>query len=101
MWDAAHCDELPQGVAFILFDAIVNQGPSAAVRMLQMALGVKSDGVVGPQTISSVTPSVAAELVARRMHAYGQSLQFSRYGLGWSRRLASCFEQAIRIGEEK
>src|SRR5581483_11873606 len=47
-WDACSCDKLPPGIAFVVFDAAVNQGVSASIRMLQRAVSVKEDGVIGP-----------------------------------------------------
>ena len=37
-WDALGCDRFPSVIAIALFDAAVNQGPVAAVRILQRAL---------------------------------------------------------------
>lgn len=38
------------GVEFFLRDSIFNRGPKGAARILQRALGVRDDGVVGPVT---------------------------------------------------
>lgn len=38
------------GVEFFLRDTIFNRGPKGAARILQRALGVRDDGVVGPVT---------------------------------------------------
>src|SRR5438874_13810924 len=47
-WNFLHCDQMPSTLAFLVFDAAVNQGQGAAVLFLQHALGVKMDGVIGP-----------------------------------------------------
>ncbi len=89
-WDACRCSELPNGLDLLTFDAAVNQGTNAAIKMLQRALNVKDDGVIGPVTMAAALASgkdMTAEYGAQRMLAYGLNPNFSRYGLGWSRRL--------------
>lgn len=89
-WDACRCSELPGGLDLLTFDAAVNQGTDAAIKMLQRALKVKDDGVLGPVTMAAALASskdIATEYAAQRMLAYGLNPNFSRYGLGWSRRL--------------
>ncbi len=98
-WDACRCDEMPDGIAFMLFDAAVNHGPNRASRFLQQAAGVADDGIIGPQTMGAVLDKDADELIeeyaARRMHFYGQLSTFSVFGLGWSRRLMSAIALAL------
>lgn len=90
-WDVCRCDELPEPVAFIVFDAAVNHGVSRAVRLLQEALGVTADGRIGPATLGAAraadTKSLVTEIAARRMVLYGNLAHFRTFGLGWSRRL--------------
>lgn len=52
-WDAIHGDELPGPLAVAVFDSAVNQGAGTAKRMLQIALKVTVDGVIGPKTIKA------------------------------------------------
>ena len=40
-WDKCKCSDLPHGIDLLTFDAAVNQGPEAAIKMLQRALKVK------------------------------------------------------------
>lgn len=98
-WMPIHGDALPPQVSLILMDAAVNQGVSTAIRMLQNALGVKADGVVGPLTLGAVASSdltkLINEFVARRAYAYGLTPAFMRFGLGWSRRLAKCHQLSM------
>jgi len=49
-WLAAHCDELPGQLAKCVFDASVNHGPTRAIRLLQLSIGITDDGQFGPQT---------------------------------------------------
>jgi len=39
------------GIEAYLRDCILNRGPGGAAKILQMALGVKVDGGVGPETL--------------------------------------------------
>lgn len=98
-FDAIHGDALPPAIAILLMDTAVNQGVAAAVRILQYSVGAKTDGVMGPQTLQAVASAslskLTAELVARRMNAYGLNPAFTRYGLGWSRRVAQCHQLAM------
>ena len=52
-WTACKCEELPEALAFMLFDAAVNQGQTQAIRMLQRTINVPADGVMGPETIAA------------------------------------------------
>jgi hypothetical protein len=54
-WLKAGCDKFPWPINLLVFDAAVNHGPVSAVILLQQVLGVKTDGIVGPQTIASAT----------------------------------------------
>lgn len=96
-WVRYHCDDLPADVAILLFDAAVNQGPRAAVKLLQEAAGVAVDGAIGPRTIlAAAKPGVAAELAARRALRYAGTGGVERFGLGWYRRLIAMYHSAIR-----
>jgi lysozyme family protein len=102
-WDLCSCDKFPPGIALLVFDAAVNQGAGASIRMLQSSVNVKPDGVVGPATLSAVNheapPSIIAEMVARRSLAYALSPLAGRDGLGWFRRLAQVHQLALRFGQ--
>ena len=43
-WDKCHCDELPTGIDYVVFDAAVNSGPGRGAKWLQAAIGAKQDG---------------------------------------------------------
>ena len=99
-WERCQCDQLPGPIAILVFDAAVHQGAGAGIRMLQAALGVAVDGVIGPKTITAAKSrqpkGLIAEVVAQRMNAYGTNRKFSIYGLGWSRRLAKAHQLALQ-----
>lgn len=99
-WAPIHGDELPLGLALIVFDACVNQGERDAARFLQTAVGATVDGKVGPRTVEAAilaNPKKAiCEVGAQRMFDYMQldNLQ-GRFGLGWSRRLMRIVAAAL------
>jgi lysozyme family protein len=92
-WVPSGCPVLPPPLALVVFDSAVNSGVSRAVQWLQAALGVPQDGTCGPETLRQVARSVpltlAAEVIARRTDALALSPGWSRFGLGWARRLAN------------
>ncbi len=101
-WDALRCDEMPAGVDLALFDAGVNQGTGRAARLLQTALKVSADGIIGPITLDAVRAAAPGallkEFMALRMRAYGRlSNLFRTFGLGWSRRLMAAFAAAHEL----
>jgi lysozyme family protein len=53
-WRAIRGNALPPALALVLFDAAVNMGVVASVRILQTVLrNVTVDGVMGPETVGS------------------------------------------------
>ena len=53
-WNAVHGDSLPTGVDYLCFDIAVNAGPVRAAKLLQTALGIEADGIIGQQTMNNV-----------------------------------------------
>ncbi|RIA56749.1 glycoside hydrolase family 108 protein [Dichotomicrobium thermohalophilum] len=107
-WDPLRCDEMPAGIDLALFDGGVNQGTGRAARLLQSALKVSVDGIIGPVTLRAAQAADSMALLnafmARRMHAYGRlSRLFRTFGLGWSRRLmaAHSASQALIFEADK
>jgi lysozyme family protein len=95
-WDTVKAEQLPAGVRYTVFDAAVNSGPGQSVKWLQRALGVKDDGVIGPQTLAAAN---AANPDALRMRMLGQRLRFMAglsnwpaFSRGWATRIASLME---------
>ena len=98
-WDLCGCEHLPPAIAFLVFDAAVNQGPSKTRFMLQKALGVVQDGIIGQQTIAAAHRDPEAtiqQFCALRMYQYGMHPEFMRFGKGWARRLMEAYRIALR-----
>jgi|BEDMetMinimDraft_2_1075160.scaffolds.fasta_scaffold00285_3 lysozyme family protein len=90
-WRPLGADALPAPLAFLLFDAAVMGGPVEAVRLLQRALGVAADGILGPLTRAAAKEAPLASLTARfqaeRLAALSALPGFARFGEGWTLRL--------------
>lgn len=100
-WVPCQCDRLPPVTACIVFDTAVNQGVGAAIRILQQALEVTVDGLIGPKTVAAAQSRedrpFINELIARRLVVYGLNPQFTHYGLGWTRRSIKCHQFALDV----
>lgn len=85
-WLATKCDKLPPQLAVVVFDAAVNQGVERAARMLQSALNVTVDGIIGNQTIARaqlMPRNAVVDFTTQRILHYASLPTFSRYGKGW------------------
>ena len=92
---------LPDSLWPAIVDAAVNHGPASATRMLQRALGVKDDGVLGPMTLAMVKTyeprTIEARFVAERARKYGKIITGNPsqavFASGWCNRLARFIER--------
>jgi lysozyme family protein len=100
-WTACRCDELPGQVAILLFDGAVNQGPIAAIKLLQAEVGVVPDGVIGPKTLAAIRSrnhdDLAVRYASRRAVYYAGLTGFEHYGRGWMLRLFDCYRLALVV----
>ena len=103
-WDRVGCGSLPPPLALLVFDAAVNNGPGRAVRLLQAALGVEQNGVIGPPTLAAVAAkagqgaALCAEYQAQRLAFMAYLPTWRTFGLGWARRLCALPFQAVQMG---
>jgi len=97
-WWAIGGDELPAPLAVALMDSAVLFGPARPARWLQEALGVATDGVIGPRSIAAAKahakPHGLAQTIAwRRMEAHAQRVAAKPdqavFITGWTRRCAA------------
>lgn len=97
-WVKVNADNLPDGVAFQLFDFAVNSGIQTAIRYFQRALDVADDGHWGPvsQGIANVTSEsdMIMRLNAERLDFMTKLRNWPYHGKGWARRIA----QNLRYG---
>lgn len=96
-WDACQCEAMPWPLCLYVFDAAVNQGAAAAIRMLQRALGTVQDGNIGPVTLRLARAASdwhARRFLAYRAMRYQSTRNYERYGEGWMIRLFALLEAA-------
>lgn len=95
-WDACRCDQMPDPLRYPLFDAAVNSGPSQAIKWLQLAVGVKVDGAIGPVTQQAVNVLPAQvtrqKMVGARLRFMTNLANWPSFSKGWARRIAAILE---------
>jgi len=104
-WDKCHCDALPAGVDYAVFDAAVNSGPGRSARWLQAAVGAEPDGGIGADTLAKVTAhdavQITALLCAQRLK-FLQSLDtWETFGKGWESRVEAVRATAMAMAAGK
>lgn len=92
-WDSMQLDKFELVVAFEMFDCAVNCGVGTAKRLLQRALGVAEDGIIGPVTMDAAlgmdAERLAKKLLAHRILFYTKLKNWPTFGAGWVNRLAN------------
>lgn len=86
-WDKCRCDEMPMAIALYVFDTAVNQGCGFAIKMLQTALGINADGIIGKQTLDKIKQVSLSKLIddmsVIRVDRYKKTANFDTFGKGW------------------
>lgn len=100
-WDKCHCDDLPVGVDYAVFDGAVNSGPGRSAKWLQAAVGAKQDGAIGPKTLAKVKEHDPADIVNamcdRRLNFLRALSTWPTFGRGWGRRVEGVRDAALGI----
>lgn len=100
-WIPAGCDSLPVGVDYVVFDFAVNAGPGRAAKTLQEFVGVRTDGIVGPQTLAAIKAvgerQVIVGFTQLRDKFYRSLPTFDVFGKGWLRRVDEAEEHAVSM----
>lgn len=107
-WAVIRGDELPSTLAPLVLNAAVNMGEPRAIMLLQDAVGVKADGLIGPATLYAVRAwrsrympdqSLAEEFAAHAAARYAvldnANGNLSQFELGWFRRLFRVYTLAV------
>lgn len=97
-WDKLSLDALPDAVRYPLFDLAVNSGVSTAAKLLQRAVGVRDDGIIGPATIEAaqrLKSASASRLSATRLLFLADLSTFAQFGRGWTRRVAQILLESV------
>lgn len=96
-WSPAFCSDWPDGISLIVFDAAVQHGVKKAITLLQDAVGVKADGIVGPKTTAAVIGAdpewLLTRYLIRRSRYYADIIKSNsaqgKFLSGWFNRLDS------------
>lgn len=87
-WDKIRLDEVcNDAIAGFVLDTYIHSG-YAGIRMLQRALHLKDDGIVGNNTISALNNTTIGILKAARIE-YVTSLNKPQFLRGWIKRITS------------
>jgi lysozyme family protein len=97
-----HCPNLPAGLDLSFFDTAVNEGSGEAIKILQVALGLKGDGVWGPATANTVAaisdvPAAIKAFTARREAVYRELRGYQYFGKDWERRSAEIGAESLKM----
>ena len=97
-WLPLQGDDLPIDIAIETFDAAANHGVYQATKLLQRALGVPDDGIIGPVTLAAAAKCPPAKFIARfnaeRLFFYTDLENWPHHGKGWARRVAASLKRA-------
>ena len=86
-WRPSYCEKLPRGLDLLVFSMAVNAGSGRSVKLLQEAIGVVPDGIIGPRTMAKIAEANVETIIdefseARRKFYRGLKL-FPVFGRGW------------------
>ena len=104
-WKAARCDDFPLPLDLLLFDGYVNHRPHTAVKLMQQALRVEDDGIVGSATLTAAQqnrrPSlIVARYIVAREDFYENLVQTdasqATFIRGWKNRLVLVHREAMK-----
>lgn len=87
-------------MAYQFFDAVVNHGSGNASRMLQRAVDVADDGIIGEITLKAINAMPESDVLLRfnaeRLKFYTKLSTFPTFGKGWVKRVAGNLEYAAQ-----
>lgn len=103
-WDTLGMQRFPEALRFQLFDAAINHGMYNTTKILQRAVGVAPDAIIGPKTLAAVNGAGVSDLLinflAERLQFMTQISTWNRFGKGWARRIAANLRYAAKDNQE-
>jgi lysozyme family protein len=102
-WRTSYCEKLPRGLDLLVFSMSVNAGAGRSVKLLQDAIGVVADGVIGPNTMAKINEANVETLIdkfseARTAYYRGLKL-FPVFGRGWLNRTDTERLEALQMAK--
>jgi lysozyme family protein len=104
-WLSIRGDRLAHAVAFSVFDCAVNQGVGTAAKLLQRALSVDADGIIGSRTLAMASVFNEADLCRLfcdlRVKHYCETVKndpaLSRFIYGWVSRALNVRNRSLNL----
>lgn len=105
VWRPMMCDSMPPALAFYLFDTACLLGTPNATYLLQNAINITPDGVMGPITLQAIrnqdTKTILSKLHANRVAFHNKVVEeypnLKVFYNGWVRRANSTYQEAIGL----
>ena len=103
-WDAQHCDELPAGVDYSVFDYGVNSGIGRSGKVLRRVVGLPDKtSVVTEQVLDAVRQRPSAAIIIaineERLRFLKGLRTWPVFGKGWSRRVAQVRAFSLQLAQ--
>jgi lysozyme family protein len=102
-WRTSYCEKLPRGLDLLVFTMAVNSGSGRSVKLLQDAIGVVADGVIGPNTMAKINEANVEVLIDKfseaRTSFYKGLKTFPVFGKGWLSRTESELLEALDMAK--
>ena len=98
---ACQFDALNAGCDCVVFDFGVNSGPSRAIKYAQTVVGAHCDGLLGPATLEAINGHDPRDFIIRLCNVRLRFLRglgiWSRFGRGWSSRVADLRAYSLKL----
>ena len=103
-WDACKCDDLPNGIDYLVFDFAVNAGVGRSAKTLQKVVDVNPDGAIGAITLSAVSKNKPKDIINKfsdeKVSFYKSLPTFPLFGNGWLNRVERVKNEAFSMVNE-
>lgn len=99
-WSVIHGDDLPDYLQLPALDCCVNPGSGVVVKLLQKAVGVPQDGLIGPGTLTALRianqHTLLERFTAARIGYWSTRSGWPKYGEGWTARAVAAALEALQ-----
>jgi lysozyme family protein len=101
-WDPLRASEMPSpGISYLLFDCGLLHGIGRAAIWLQLAVGVKADGSIGPKTMAAVEAAdpqkVIEKITEYRFERIRNHPDNWKFGRGWTNRVTRVKTRSLKL----
>jgi lysozyme family protein len=99
-WTSEGAGNFPEPLRQVYFNYCVNTGKSRAAKLIQQALGVTADGIIGPKTMAAIKATDALGLALATIekgNAFYRALNRPKFLQGWLNRNSALAQLASTI----